>query len=178
LWLPGVFGSLAALPGEPGWSVTSLYIHTSVTVSAGRDIILNGRIVAGLNGSANLGAVGPTYIFDTPALGGQGSLSRLGVGGRSNASISATLTGPRGNIIFGGLSDSDAGFGDLLPQGSLKWNLVVHNLMTYVTGDIRVGKYDPTRLANLGLGALDGGEGIIFSTVLPPTSSRPPRLYL
>lgn len=163
-WLPGLFGSLVALPGEPGWSVTSLYIHTSVAASAGRDLILNGRIVAGLTGSANLGAFGPTYIFATPVLGGQASLSLLGVGGRSNAAISATLTGPRGNTISGSLSDSDAGFGDILPQGSLKWNLGVHNLMTYVTGDIPVGKYNATRLANLGLGhgAVDGGGGYTF----------------
>ena len=163
-WLPGLFGSLVALPGEPGWSVASLYIHTSVAASAGRDIILNGRIVAGLNGSANLGAFGPTYTFETPVLGGQAALSLLGVGGRSNAAISATLTGPRGNTISGNLSDSDAGFGDLLPQGSLKWNLGVHNLMTYVTGDIPVGKYEATRLANLGLGhgAIDGGGGYTY----------------
>ena len=163
-WLPGLFGSLVALPGEPGWSVASLYIHTSVAASAGRDIILNGRIVAGLSGTANIAGIGPTYTFETPVLGGQAALSLLGIGGRSDASISASLTGPRGNTISGSLSDSDAGIGDLFPQGSLKWNLGVHNLMTYVTGDIPVGKYNSTRLANLGLGhgAIDGGGGYTY----------------
>jgi len=152
------------MPGEPGWSVTSLYIHSSVAANANKDFPLNGRIVAGLKGNANLGGIGPTYTFETPVLGGQAALSLLGVGGRSDALISASLTGPRGNTISGNLSDSNAGIGDLFPQGSLKWNLGVHNLMTYLTGDIPVGKYSSTRLANLGLGhgAVDGGGGYTY----------------
>src|SRR5246500_5976303 len=35
-WLPGFFGSLAAAPQQPGWSLTSVYYHTSV--SAGADV--------------------------------------------------------------------------------------------------------------------------------------------
>src|SRR5262249_44272306 len=35
-WLPGLFGSLAASPQQPGWSLTSIYYHTSV--SAGADV--------------------------------------------------------------------------------------------------------------------------------------------
>ena len=35
-WLPGLFGSLAAVPQQPGWSLTSVYYHTSV--SAGADV--------------------------------------------------------------------------------------------------------------------------------------------
>jgi hypothetical protein len=37
-WLPGFFGSLAAAPQQPGWSVTNIYYHTSV--SAGGDVAL------------------------------------------------------------------------------------------------------------------------------------------
>src|ERR1700693_2701369 len=35
-WLPGQFGSLAAVPQQPGWSFADLYYHTSV--SAGGDV--------------------------------------------------------------------------------------------------------------------------------------------
>jgi hypothetical protein len=40
----------------------------------------------------------------------------------------------------------------------------VHNFMTYLTGDIPVGAYDSTRLANLGIGhgAIDGGGGYTY----------------
>jgi hypothetical protein len=54
--------------------------------------------------------------------------------------------------------------GDLLPQASLKWSYGVNNFMVYGTGDIPVGDYDQTRLANLGLGhgAIDGGGGYTY----------------
>lgn len=33
-WVPGLFGSLAAVPTIPGWSPGSVYYHTSVEASA------------------------------------------------------------------------------------------------------------------------------------------------
>src|SRR5262249_41009174 len=72
-WLPGFFGSLAASPLQPGWSLTSIYYHTSV--SAGAEVatareITTGRIPANLTASVNaslqaradLGLLLPTYI--------------------------------------------------------------------------------------------------------------------
>jgi hypothetical protein len=35
-WVPGFFGSLAAAPQQPGWSLATVYYHTSV--SAGADV--------------------------------------------------------------------------------------------------------------------------------------------
>jgi hypothetical protein len=35
-WVPGLFGSLAAVPQQPGWSIISTYYHSSV--SAGGDV--------------------------------------------------------------------------------------------------------------------------------------------
>lgn len=35
-WLPGQFGSLAATPQTPGWSLGTVYLHSSV--SAGGDV--------------------------------------------------------------------------------------------------------------------------------------------
>ena len=65
---------------------------------------------------------------------------------------------------FDNISDSVTGFGDLIPQFSLRWNAGVHNFMTYVTGDIPVGDYDSARLSDIGLGhgALDGGVGYTY----------------
>ena len=37
-WIPGFFGSLAAAPQQPGWSLTNIYYHTSV--SAGADVAI------------------------------------------------------------------------------------------------------------------------------------------
>ena len=87
--------------------------------------------------------------------------------GRSTASVDATLTGaigPFGFNLAGRRDDGVTGFGDLAPQFNLRWNAGVHNVMTYITGNVPVGRYDPTRLANLGLGyqALDGGIGYTY----------------
>jgi len=32
-WIPGFFGSLAAAPQQPGWSLTTIYYHTDVSAS-------------------------------------------------------------------------------------------------------------------------------------------------
>ena len=65
-WIPGFFGSLAATPQQPGWSLVNMYYHT--TVSAGADVsrareITIGKIPANLsaNLSANLNATGGSW---------------------------------------------------------------------------------------------------------------------
>src|SRR5262249_60661710 len=44
-WIPGFFGSLAATPQQPGWSLTNIYYHTSG--SAGGDVALAREITTG-----------------------------------------------------------------------------------------------------------------------------------
>ena len=52
----------------------------------------------------------------------------------------------------------------MYPLASLRWNQGVNNFMTYLTGDIPVGTYNSTRLANFGIGhgAVDGGVGYTY----------------
>jgi hypothetical protein len=52
----------------------------------------------------------------------------------------------------------------MLPQVYMKWNEGVNNFMIYGWGDIPVGAYQSTRLANLGLGhgAADAGAGYTY----------------
>jgi hypothetical protein len=105
-------------------------------------------------------------VFATPILGGQFAMGMAGIFGRNQASVDATLTGlgPLGLAVGGARTDSVTGFGDLYPQASLRWNQGVNNFMTYVTGDIPVGSYNPNRLANLGIGhgAVDAGGGYTY----------------
>jgi hypothetical protein len=77
------------------------------------------------------------------------------------------LATPLGTLPFSrfdSISDSVTGFGDVLPIATLRWNNGVHNYMTYITGDIPVGAYDSTRLANIGIGhgAIDAGGGYTY----------------
>jgi len=186
-WLPGTFGSLAAVPGQPGWSLGTIYYHTSV--SAGADVVRSREFQIGnfnptvtLNVSANLNAnadlviVAPAYTFATPVFGGQLALSMASIFGRMNTSLAGTVTAtinplPPIQLLSGSISDSLTGFGDLYPQATLKWNQGVHNFMTYLWGDIPVGAYDSTRLSNIGIGhgAIDGGFGY---TYLDPVKGR------
>src|SRR3954463_9469334 len=183
-WIPGFFGSLAAAPLQPGWALQTNYYHTSVSagaeVSRAREITigkipvnLNANLSANLDARADLGWALPTYTFATPVFGGQATVGAIGLYGRTSTSLAGTLTGALtvpgfGSIPFGprsdSISDSVWGFGDLLPLASLRWNNGVHNVMTYMTGDIPVGAYDSSRLSNIGIGhgALDGGGGYTY----------------
>jgi hypothetical protein len=138
-WLPGAFGSLAAAPQQPGWSLANLCYHTSV--SAGADVALErefelrrvpaglaARLSASLGATADLEAFIPTYVFATPVLGRQLAASMMGVYGSQSANINGTLSGTfslgpftvpfmRSDSINGSLT----AFGDLYPQATLKW---------------------------------------------------------
>jgi len=163
-WLPGNFGSLAAVPGTPGWSWATVYYHTSVSSGAGQQFPRGGRVDVGISGQGDLAFFGPTYVFATPVLGGQASFSLLGVAGRNEASAALSLTGPLGNTIALNRTQDLTSYGDIIPQVTLKWSQGVHNFMVYGMGDIPVGDYDPNRLANLGIGhgAVDFGGGYTY----------------
>jgi hypothetical protein len=84
------------------------------------------------------------------------------------------LPGP----LLASRSDSVFGGSDLYPSAQLFWNPGgVNNFMTYLSGDIPVGEYNPNSLSNIGIGhaAIDAGgaytylntkTGMEFSTTL------------
>ena len=183
-WVPGFFGSLAATPQQPGWSLANIYYHTSV--SAGGNVALarefqigqvpgisaTARLNASINATGDLGFVIPSYVFATPVLGGQASVSLIAAYGVVSTSLAGqlagNLTGPGGGSIpfmrSDSFSDTTWGFGDLIPQFALRWNAGVNNYMTYITGDIPAGAYQSDRLSNLGIGhgAIDAGGGYTY----------------
>src|SRR5262249_30719099 len=181
-WLPGFFGSLAAAPQQPGWALTSIYYHTSVSAGAevararefetGRiNVNLTANVNASLQAKADLGLLMPTYTFATPVFSGQLTVGAIGIYGGVNTSLAGSVTGalatPLGTFPFSRfdtISDSVTGFGDVLPIATLRWNAGVHNYMTYITGDIPVGTYDSTRLVVVGIGhgAIDAGGGYTY----------------
>src|SRR5262245_46592061 len=114
-WVPGFFGSLAAAPLQPGWTLQTNYYHTSVSagaeVSRAREITigkipvtLNANLSAALDARADLGWAMPLYTFATPVLGGQATVGVLGMYGRVSTSLAGTLSGtlttPFGTIPF------------------------------------------------------------------------------
>jgi hypothetical protein len=181
-WVPGYFGSLAAVPQQPGFSLATIYYHDSV--SAGGDVALARSITirnvpanvtatasASVNANANLVFIIPGYVSPEPVLGGQFAAYLLTAVGQVSSSINGTLTGtiatPFGSLPFersASVSDAVGGAGDLAPFATMRWNMGVNNFMAYITGDVPVGTYSSTNIANLGIGhaALDGGGGYTY----------------
>jgi hypothetical protein len=177
-WLPGQYGSLAAAPQTPGWALGAIYYHTSVSgggnVAASREAQIgrfapnvNINLNLSLNAQADLLFLAPSYTFATPVFGGQLAISVASIFGRNATSLAGTLTASVGPLVttrMGTIDDSLTAFGDLYPTATLRWNQGVHNFMTYISGDIPVGAYDPSRLANIGIGhgAIDAGGGYTY----------------
>ena len=163
-WLPGQFGTLAAAPTAPGWSLPLVYYHVNASDGGSKPFPRGGRTTLGLDAKADLLFASPTYTFAEPLLGAQAAISMVAAVGRSEASVDATLSGPRGKSFSGGTDDSLKGASDVYLLGTLKWNHGVHNLMAYSMGNLPVGAYDPDRLVNIGLGhaALDAGGAYTY----------------
>ena len=177
-WLPGLFGSLAAVPQQPGWAFTAINYYTPVTasgsVAAAREITIgkfNPTINANLNVNLNTKfetvILNPNYVFATPILGGQLNLGVLAFVANNNTALNGSLTlasGPFAVMREGSISQTTTGFGDLYPEAIIRWNSGVHNWMVYGAGDIPVGDYSSTNLANIGIGhgAVDGGGGYTY----------------
>lgn len=174
-WVPGLFGSLAAAPQVPGWQFAAINYYTNVsasgTIAEAREITIgklnptvNVNANVNLHAQADLVFLNPTYVFATPVFGGQFALSMLAVAGTNHVDVDGTITaGVRDFAVTrqGSIGDTANGFGDLYPMATLRWNSGVNNWMIFVDGDIPVGLYSSSNLANIGIGhgAIDGGVG-------------------
>ena len=165
------------MPGQPGFSFSTFDYNTNVSASGNvaraRQIeigaispTVQATVSAKLDADVNFVWLNPTYVFATPVLGGQASVSMGALYGRSDATLDGTLTitSPISATTPVNISSSVTGFGDLYPTAQLKWNDGVNNYMVYGTGDIPVGDYERRRLANLGIGhgAADLGAGYTY----------------
>lgn len=170
-WLPGQYGSLAAVPGDPGWSLPLVYYHASIDADGSREFPSDGRITLGLDVVEDLLLAVPTYVFTEPVWGGQAAISMAGVYGRVDVAVDATLEVSGGGVLTGSESDSLTAVGDLFPSFSVKWNNGVHNTTVYTMVGIPVGSYEVERLSNISSNhwAVDIGGGY---TYFNPESGR------
>ena len=158
-WVPGQYGSFAAIAPSPGWSLPLVFYNYGGSKSAER-VLRNGQLAGNLKGSFDGLFVVPTYTASKTILGAVPSFSMAYIPAYSAVS---------GDVRVGPLSahrsDSVWGGSDLYPTAQLFWNPGgVHNFMAYLTGDIPVGSYDANRLADIGIGhgAIDGGGGYTY----------------
>ena len=82
-WLPGLFGSLAAVPEQPGFSFSAFDYNTNVSASGNvaraRAIeigaispTVQATVSAKLDADVNFVWLNPTYVFATPRSWGRG----------------------------------------------------------------------------------------------------------
>jgi hypothetical protein len=177
-WVPGFYGSLAAVPQQPGWQFAAINYYDNVSASgaiaAAREVTV-GRFSPTVSANTNVNLQSnpdlvflyPSYVFSTPVFGGQLTVGMLGAVGQIPVDLNGTLTlgsGPFSFTKVGSISDTTTGFGDLYPQMGLRWNSGVNSFMIYGSGDIPVGTYNSSQLANIGIGhgAADGGVGYTY----------------
>ena len=144
-WLQGQYGSFAAVPSNPGWSFESTSYHAKAAASAGVSFARGGGFQAGMKSPTDFVMVTLDACVRNAGLGGQAAVGVTALYGRNTTSVSSTLTGPGGASLSGSRSDYVAGFGDLYPAATLKWNQDVHNFMVYATacGSRRRLRSDP-----------------------------------
>lgn len=151
-WLSGQYAAMAAVPSNPGWSLTLTpysYSGKSNNFQQGQNIKVKVSFAM-----LQLG-----YSAEERILGGQ---AYVGMGwGAGNTNISVSATNPNGES---NLSNAVTGIMDINPLATLAWSKGNNNFMTYVTGGIPVGTYSATSYANVGLGhaAMDVGGGYTY----------------
>ena len=163
-WLPGQYGSFAAMPANPGWALETIFYHGTASAKRNIGFQRGGGLQLGYDSPSTLVMMTPTYTLEELVLGARASISLSGLFGKNSASATATLTGPGGNALSGSHSDRVVGFGDLSPTASLSWSRDVHNVMIYTTAGIPIGAYNTARLSSLGLGfwSVDAGAGYTY----------------
>ena len=163
-WLPGLFGSFAAVPTDPGFALPLVYNHMHASAGASKSFIIGGNRTEGVDATVDSVFFSPTYTFADPVLGGQLALSLAWAVGHVRATANVDITGPLGNTVSESRTDTLTGGSDLYPSATLKWHDGSNNWMLYGMGDIPTGAYAKGRLANLGLnhGAIDGGAGYTY----------------
>jgi len=177
-WIPGTYGSLAAVPPPPGWSLT--IVNEYYATMAGGDVAaarqmtigkLNPAVMVSLNANyrsvLDTVSINPTYAFATPIFGGTLELGATASVAATTVGINGTLTAAAGSIVAerqGTISSSTFGVGDVQPMAQFYWNGGVNNWTAYLTGNVPVGTYNSSNLANIGIGhgAIDGGAGYTY----------------
>jgi hypothetical protein len=172
-WVPGQYGSFAAAQTDPGWSIQlQNYVSQGRVASGTLSAARNGVRVNGRNQVLDVSYATPGYTFDTSVLGGQlyvgATFGYAWIDNKVDSVVSRPVT--RRKITTDVTTETnvdDSGWGtvDINPLATLKWEFGVNNLMTYLTGNIPSGYFDPSSISTPGLGfwAIDGGLGYTYN---------------
>lgn len=164
-WLSGFFASLAAAPPDPGWMLVVSNYYYNASASREKQFQKGPVLAAGLS----VQAATPIFtLWWAPAgekwFGGQPSFSLTWAPVWEKVSADVTVSTVNAGSKRFNVSDNFVGGSDLAPVAQINWTHGFHNWMTYITGNIPTGAYEPKRLANVGLGhaAVDMGGGYTY----------------
>lgn len=162
-WLPGQFGSFAAVPSDPGWSLASIYYHGNADGDRSVSFTKGTNFALGLDVKQDILLLSPTYVFSEPLWGGQASVNLTAIYGRAKVNVDAAFHN-QGRVKTINESDTMTAFGDLYPYASVRWNKGNNNYMIYAMAGIPTGKYDASRLVSIGSNhwALDLGGAYTY----------------
>ena len=92
-WLPGQYGSFAAVPSTPGWSFETTYYHASAEASRGTSFERGGGIQNGMTSSSDYFMFTPTYAFASPIFGAQAAFGTTLLYGKNSRRCQRRLPG-------------------------------------------------------------------------------------
>ena len=163
-WLPGQFSSFAAVPGEPGWSVPTIYFHEHASAGGEKNFIIGGNLTAGVDAKADLLFFFPTYTFKEPVSGAQVAFGLGWAVAHMKATADVAVSGPQGRAFGGSRTDKVDGGSDIYGLGTLKWHDANNNWLAYGMLNIPTGAYQVGRIANIGINhnSVDGGGGYTY----------------
>ena len=116
-WLPGQYGSFAAVAPEPGASLAMVSYWYSANASASEPLGFGNDLKLGVDASYFGQFVVPAYTPDTTILGGRPSFSLAFIPARSKVSADISIGG-----VSAAASDEVTGMSDLYPTAQLFWN--------------------------------------------------------
>lgn len=139
----------AILPPLEGIFFASTQYHYSGDAEAGRQFLVGGNLVAGLEAKVNANFATLLWVPTTDLMGGTLALGAVLPIGGPEIDVSAVLTGPLGNQVSVSRNDSAFVVGDPLVTAMLGWKNGDVHITASTLINIPVGDYREDRLANL-----------------------------
>jgi len=146
VYLNGFTGFMAGVVPPPGTYVTNYVYHYSGDAGADLELPIVGSVELGAEADVLVDAVSLIHITDKKLFGANWGFGLLGAYGDVEVEVSASAS--LGTVA----RKSDvSGFGDpVIVPYVFGWNEGNHNIATGLAVYIPVGKYDKSRLANVG----------------------------
>ncbi len=153
----------AIMPPLQGIFFNDQFYYYDASAGGGRDFVVGGRVVAGLNVKIPADFATVLWVPTTNLLGGTLALGGALPFGNPMVNVSAVLTGPGGNSISVSKSDSAFLVGDPIVTAAYGWQTGDYHIQFSSLVNIPIGEYRNGQLANLAFHRWAGDESLAFT---------------